>query len=173
MNIHKHLGFTILELLIVVTIIGVLATIVLTSLGSSRDKAREARAYIELNQLRSTVAGAQINVSQTLLAMNSPAGNGTFDSCPTSTNLASLSSSHACVADWRAAIDTIIANHEPSQDSSAFYEDAWGSPYLLDENEDEIPANRCRRDTITSVGSDKIAFTADDITVVLTFESCS
>ncbi|MCI5051066.1 MAG: prepilin-type N-terminal cleavage/methylation domain-containing protein [Candidatus Pacebacteria bacterium] len=45
----KNKGFTLVELLVVISIIGILSTIVVSSLGLSRERAREARFTAELN----------------------------------------------------------------------------------------------------------------------------
>lgn len=50
-KIKKNKGFTVLELLVVVAIIGILSAIIMASLNSSRSKGRDAKRIEELRQM--------------------------------------------------------------------------------------------------------------------------
>lgn len=52
LKIIKNQGFSLIELLIVITIIGLLSTIVLNSLSSSRSKAYDSKVKQQLNSFR-------------------------------------------------------------------------------------------------------------------------
>lgn len=49
-------GFTLIEMLVVVAVIGILSSVLLTGLGPARDKARDSRIMTEVNQARSIAA---------------------------------------------------------------------------------------------------------------------
>ncbi|MCX6729913.1 MAG: type II secretion system protein [Candidatus Portnoybacteria bacterium] len=48
-------GFTLIEILVVVSIIGILATIVIVSVGSARAKARDSKRISDLNQVQNAI----------------------------------------------------------------------------------------------------------------------
>ncbi len=53
---RKQKGFTLVELLVVISIIGILATMVLTSLNTARIKARDVRRVSDLRQISLALA---------------------------------------------------------------------------------------------------------------------
>ncbi len=50
---HYTKGFTLIEMLVVVAVIGLLSSVILTALGPAKDKAKDSRIIQEVNQVRS------------------------------------------------------------------------------------------------------------------------
>jgi prepilin-type N-terminal cleavage/methylation domain-containing protein len=53
---EKERGFTLIELLVVIAIIGILSSVVLSSVNTARDKARIAQAKAQLRNIRAGIA---------------------------------------------------------------------------------------------------------------------
>lgn len=49
--IHKNKGFTLIEMLVVIAVVGILSATVLTALGPARNKGRDARIISGINQI--------------------------------------------------------------------------------------------------------------------------
>lgn len=52
-SLKSKQGFTLIEMLVVVAVIGILSSVVLTALGPAREKAKDTRIQEELSQVRS------------------------------------------------------------------------------------------------------------------------
>ncbi|MDP3800007.1 MAG: type II secretion system protein [bacterium] len=66
-------GFTLVELLVVITIIGILATVVLVSLNSARSKARDAKRLGDVRQIALALEFCYNDIGKYLPASTFPA----------------------------------------------------------------------------------------------------
>ncbi|OGE84100.1 MAG: hypothetical protein A2846_01630 [Candidatus Doudnabacteria bacterium RIFCSPHIGHO2_01_FULL_49_9] len=143
MKIKTHLGFTILELLVVISIIGLLSSMVMASARSARQKASMARLAGDMHQISTQADIARDSANDTLIGIT---GNG-CSMCLFNTTQ-SVTSQTGAVAQNAAGWQSLGFNAAPS--------DPWGNPYLLDENEYEAGWAPCRHDMAISAGSNRI-----------------
>lgn len=146
--IMRQRGFTIVELLIVIVIIGILAAVVITAYTGIQDKARISKIRADEKTLVKAIISARNSTGKTLMEIT---GNGwTADNCysqSSGTDLAALPKTDACWATYLQALDDIST---ASGSNVRNMVDPWGRPYYIDENEGEDPLDPCQEDILAS-----------------------
>ena len=138
----RNRGFTLIELLVVIAIIGLLSSVVLISLNTARSKAKIARLNADFRQIETAVSLARDGGNQLT-------GQVTGNWCTV------CSFGGATVVSQAGA----LAVNDTSWQRLGFPKaplDPFGTPYLIDEKEQEFGAGDCRPDAIFSAGSNGI-----------------
>ena len=154
-------GFTVLELLVVIAIIGLLASIVLIFFPRAMEKAKITKTQREIKQIYESIIIAQYTYDDVL--KNITRNSCSECACRDIGDLSTLPDDHQCILNWENVATKINFPNE--------VRDAWGSPYLIDENELEFPSNPCRQDFLLSAGPDKKRGGIDDIIIWIPFYS--
>lgn len=140
-------GFTLIELLVVIAIIGLLSSVTLASLNSARDKAKYARAKVDINQIKKAMLMYKLDIGEL-----PPIG----DNCPACSNPPDSS--------WTLAVDAMV-NGSTKYLSGRIDKDPWGNYYGYDDND-------CNSNPgvsyVFTAGADKVSWTADDYTLTIT-----
>lgn len=116
-------GFTLIELITVITIIGALVTVVFSTINAARDEALITQAKIELDSINDALGvlysdtGRYANGARSLCRSVVP-GNNEVDLSAATAGLTANGSS------WNGWNGPYVSN----------VEDPWGSPYYLDED---------------------------------------
>ena len=133
-------GFTIVELLIVIVVIGILAAIVIVAYNGIQDRAQSSKRDADTNQYYQAILAARIATGKTLRDITgSSYSTGqciSVASNPSGTEPKDLPKSHACWTQYYDNLDKIgtAANMNLSSLRAG---DTKGNPYTLDENEGE------------------------------------
>lgn len=111
---RNFIGFTLIEVLVVIVIIGILAGIILMAMGEVRNKAKDSRIISEMGQLRNA---ADLFYNNNNNSYTNPPGSANFDCTVTRPNIDVL-----CVdigvqggkkpSDDSAGLDIIINNQD-------------------------------------------------------------
>lgn len=139
-------GFTIVELLIVIVVIAILASISIVAYTGVQERARQSKIDSDIRAILTAIQAARINASQNLITITG--SNYTAGGCtskPAGTNLAALPDTDACITRYQLSLNAISA---ASGVQLGDIRDPWGRPYLIDENEGE--SGGCVRDTVAA-----------------------
>jgi len=147
-KLYSH-GFTIVELLIVIVVIGILATITIVSFNSVQSRARTTKINADISNLQKAIQAARIANGGTPLrdvTGNTATGANCWNK-PDGTDLAALSKSDSC---WVTYLYTLTAIKNVGGIDVTKLVDPWGRPYYIDENEGEAtpPTAGCTPDRV-------------------------
>ena len=130
----RQSGFTIVELLIVIVVIGILASITVVAFNGIQERARVSQANSDLSNFVKAIHVARINEGKVLKDIT---GSG-CTRCSTDP------------ARYALTIDN-IATASGTNLNGIKAGDPWGNPYFLDENEGEFAT--CTRDGLGVVNA--------------------
>ncbi len=138
-------GFTIVELLIVIVVIGVLAAITVVAFNGVQDRAQQSKIDSDIATIVKAVHLARTNVDTNLFTIT---GDYTDEHCfnqVSGTDLAALPQTHECWTKYHAALDDVS---NASGMNIRDLKDPWGRPYYFNENEGEGSWATCTQDTM-------------------------
>jgi len=174
MKRFNSFGFTIVELLVVIVVIGILASITVVAYTGIQKRAQLSKINSDLLELSKAIQSASINKQKTLIDMT--ASTYTAWGCVAQspgTDLATLSKSDPCWTQYLSTLDAISTNSGINVRSMV---DPWGRPYYIDENEGE-GGTGCSQDVLqayTLPMNSSNAYAGTSITVPLSrFSGCN
>jgi len=136
MDKSRRVGFTIVELLIVIVVIAILAAISIVAYNGIQDRARTNKINADLALFDKAIQSARVNNGEVALRFitNSTGTAGGCTEYAATVDLANKTDAANCWNGYNASL-TAISN--ASGINIVGLSDPWGRPYFLDENEKE------------------------------------
>ncbi len=126
-------GFTIVELLIVIVIIGILAAITVVAFNGVQDRARTAKINSDLATLSKAIQSARVLEGRLMTDITGSIWtSGSCEALPNGTDLANKTVASDCWADYTQTLNLLATASGVNVNNLV---DPWGRPYFIDENE--------------------------------------
>lgn len=145
LNYRHGAGFTIVELLIVIVVIGVLAAISAVAYNGVQDRARQSKYNSDLSVLQKAIEIARTTNNSNLFTITNTYTEEYCMNKATGTNLATLVKTDLCWSKYIEALDDVSTISGVNVRNIV---DPWGRPYYFNENEGEGAWATCNRDII-------------------------
>ncbi|MGE0525695.1 MAG: prepilin-type N-terminal cleavage/methylation domain-containing protein [Bdellovibrionales bacterium] len=136
-------GYTLIELAISLAIIGIVATLALSTYDGLATHSRVNRALLEMAEIKQIIVGLRVQEERILKDITGSNSTAAYFQGRT------VGSDPVCSTPLSAAPTWQLLGYDPPPT------DPWGNCYLLDENEGEFGPADCRFDAIISGGPDK------------------
>ena len=157
MKLKNKKGFSLVELLVIIAIVGLLATVVLSNLGAARDLAKESRAKNDMSALRKALKVYEIDIGEL-----PPRGGGinTRNDFPNDED------------EWEQVVNALRSSDGEDWEgpylTNSILEDPWGNHYIYEDHACNAP---CGTSYLSTAGPDREVGTEDDYTIIITKQS--
>ena len=161
----KQNGFTIVELLIVIVVIGILAAITIVSFNGVQSKARQAKINADVVTIVKAITAARIVNNSNTWTITQRYTEADCASKPNGTDLATLSkTADTCWTNYAASLNAIST---VSGINIRGLVDPWGRPYYFNENEGEGNVSTfCAQDIVGTYSSPFVQWSSANTTAI-------
>lgn len=153
LNLMKLRGFTIVEMMIVVVVIGILVSIAAVGYGGAQQRSREGKIDADIRRLSEVIQVARVRSGNALAVITGSYWTGRYcmfqasnpsQPIPDGTDFSKRTPmTQAC---WDAYSSAMQAISNASGTDVTAMRDPWGRPYYIDEN--DYVGGPCNRDVI-------------------------
>lgn len=157
-NPIRYRGFTVVELVVVIAVIGILAGIIYVSYSNTQEEARIARIKAEANTMKEAIETARVRNQTSLRHITGSYWTGQYclfqppgapnpgAPIPNGTDFSVQNTmTQGC---WDAYLDAVEAISDASGIDVTDFRDPWGRPYYIDENEQDSGTYACSSDAL-------------------------